>query len=110
MEILNLVRLVAGTLLIAVGVLVFIIETIGVFRYKYTLDRMHFSGMGDTLGLLSLTAGAIIINGINFTGFKLVLVLVFFWFTSPVSSHLISRLVTDTDERLKDNCEEKDEQ
>ncbi|MBP5152514.1 MAG: monovalent cation/H(+) antiporter subunit G [Lachnospiraceae bacterium] len=104
METLNLIRFILGTCLISIGVLVFITELIGVYRYKFTLDRMHFAGMGDTMGLLFITVGAILINGYNFTSLKLILVLVFFWFSSPVSSHQISRLVTDTDERLKDHC------
>ena len=104
MEILNLIRFILGTAFIGFGIIVFILEIFGVFRYRFTLDRMHFAGMGDTLGLSFVTVGAILINGYNFTSLKLILVLVFFWFSSPVSSHQISRLVTDTDERLKEHC------
>lgn len=110
METLNLIRFVLGTCFISIGILVFITEIIGVYRYRFTLDRMHFAGMGDTMGLLSVTLGAILINGYNFASLKLILVLVFLWFSSPVSSHQISRLVTDTDERLKEHCTVLDEE
>ena len=104
METINLIRFILGTCFIGIGTLVFITEIIGVFKYKFTLDRMHFAGMGDTMGLLFVTVGAVLINGYNFTSLKLILVLVFLWFTSPVSSHQVTRLVIDTDERLKEHC------
>ncbi len=100
-----LLRFIVGVLFITLGIIFFFIEILGVFRLKYTLDRMHFAGCGDTLALASVIIGTIVINGINFTSFKLFLVLLFFWITSPVSSHLIARLVRATDERLEDNCE-----
>ena len=100
-----LFRFIVGVLFITLGIIFFFIEILGVFRLKYTLDRMHFAGCGDTLALASVIIGTIVINGINFTSFKLFLVLLFFWITSPVSSHLIARLVRATDERLEDNCE-----
>ncbi|MCR5279826.1 MAG: monovalent cation/H(+) antiporter subunit G [Lachnospiraceae bacterium] len=104
METINLIRFILGTLFITLGIFFFLVEILGVFKYKYTLDRMHFAGCGDTLALACTILGAVIINGVNFTSFKLILVLVFFWFTSPVSSHLIARLVVATDERLEENC------
>ena len=92
METLNLIRLIAGCLFITLGIIGFLVEVLGVYRLHYTLDRMHFAGSGDTLAFAEIILGAVIINGINFTSAKLVLVLIFFWFASPVSSHLISRL------------------
>lgn len=37
-------------------------------------------------------------NGWNFTSAKFLLVIVFLWFASPVSSHLIARLEVTTNE------------
>jgi multicomponent Na+:H+ antiporter subunit G len=37
-------------------------------------------------------------SGFNFTSLKLLCVLVFLWFSSPTSSHLIARLEVTTDE------------
>ena len=100
-----LFRFILGVALITLGIIFFFIEIFGVFKLKYTLDRMHFAGSGDTLALACVIIGAMVINGFNFTSLKLFLVLLFFWITSPVSSHLISRLVRATDERLEENCE-----
>lgn len=110
MEALYLIRLVLGCFFIGLGVLLFALEILGVFRLKYILDRMHFAGSGDTFAFACVIIGAIIINGINFTSAKLLLVLVFFWFASPVSSHLISRMVTSTDEDLEEHVKTLDEE
>lgn len=103
MEMLNLIRLIAGITFISGGTLIFVLEIIGVFKFKYVLNRMHFAGTGDTMGLALTIIGTVIINGCNFGSLKLALVLVLFWFASPVSSHLISRLVLETDEHIDEH-------
>lgn len=86
----------AGFLLFGLGI--FAIEMIGVFRFKYVLNRMHAAAMGDTLGIGFSMVGLIIMSGFNFTSLKLLFVVVFLWFSSPASSHLIARLEVTIDE------------
>ena len=90
-----------GALFLFLGVLVFICEIFGIIRYKYVLNRMHAAGMGDTLGLFLCLLGLMLISGINFTTLKFALVILFVWLTSPTSSHLISGLVSLTDEEIE---------
>ena len=92
------VRFLAGAALLAAGLVIFVIEIIGVFRFKYVLNRMHAAAMGDTLGIGLALLGLIVMNGFDFTSLKLFLVIVFLWFSSPVSSHLIARLEVTTNE------------
>ena len=98
MEIIEWIRFAAGTALLFAGLVIFAIEMIGVFRFRYVLNRMHAAAMGDTLGIGFSLAGLILMNGLNFTSMKLLFVIVFLWFSSPVSSHLIARLEITTDE------------
>ena len=91
-------RFLAGAALLVAGLIIFVIEIIGVFRFKYVLNRMHAAAMGDTLGIGLALLGLIVMNGFNFTSLKLFLVIVFLWFSSPVSSHLIARLEVTTNE------------
>lgn len=90
-------NIIGGALLLA-GLSIFILEIVGVYRFKYVLNRMHAAAMGDTLGIGFALLGVIVLSGLNFTSLKLFLVIVFLWFSSPVSSHLISRLEVTTDE------------
>ena len=90
-------NIIGGVLLLS-GLSIFILEIVGVYRFKYVLNRMHAAAMGDTLGIGFALLGVIVLSGLNFTSLKLFLVIVFLWFSSPVSSHLISRLEVTTDE------------
>ena len=98
MEIIEWIRFLVGTAFLLSGLAIFIFEMIGVFRFKYVLNRMHAAAMGDTLGIGFSFLGLMIISGLNFTTLKLFLVILFLWFSSPVSSHLIARLEVTTDE------------
>ena len=105
MQILEWIRFGAGVGLLLIGLSIFLLELIGVFKFSYVLNRMHAAAMGDTLGLGACLTGLILLSGFNITSVKLALVLVFLWLASPVSSHLISRLEVVTNEHLAENCE-----
>ena len=105
MEILEWVRFLAGTGLLLIGLGIFVLQLLGVFKFKYVLNRMHAAAMGDTLGLGVSLTGLILLSGFNFTSLKMALVIVFLWLASPVSSHLISRLEVVTNEHLAEECQ-----
>ena len=98
MAVFEWVRFLLGAILLLCGLGIFLIEMIGVFRFKYVLNRMHAAAMGDTLGIGFSLMGLILMSGFNFTSLKLLLVIVFLWFSSPTSSHLIARLEVTTNE------------
>ena len=105
MVILEWIRFLAGVGLLLIGMGIFVLQLLGVFKFQYVLNRMHAAAMGDTLGIgISLT-GLIILSGFNFTSLKMALIIVFLWLASPVSSHLISRLEVITNEQLAEHCE-----
>lgn len=107
MEIIEWIRVLLGGALLIMGVVFFLVEMIGVFRFKYVLNRMHATAMGDTLGIGSSLLGLILISGFNWTSLKLLLVIVFLWFSSPASSHLIARLEVTTDENPEKHYTQK---
>ena len=104
MELFEWIRLIAGGIFILCGLVVFFTELFGVFRFRYVLNRMHAAAMGDTLGISCCLIGLIIFSGINFTSLKLLLILIFLWFASPVSSHVLARLEVATNENLSSEC------
>lgn len=92
------IRFLGGAFFLLLGMFIFVVEMIGVFRFKFVLNRMHAAAMGDTLGIGSCLLGLIIMHGMNLGSLKLLFVIVFLWFSSPVASHLIARLEVTTDE------------
>lgn len=106
------IRFMIGITLIIMGLLVFVIQLIGVYKFKYILNRMHAAGMGDTMGISLCLLGAIFLFGWSFTSLKIALITAFLWLASPVSSHLIARLEVTTNEDLEQYCkvEKKEEE
>ena len=105
MGVFDWIRLIAGSVFLACGLVIFFTEVFGAFHFNYVLNRMHVAAMGDTLGIASSLIGLIIFSGINFTSLKLLLIIVFLWFASPVSSHVLARLEVATNENLESYCE-----
>jgi multicomponent Na+:H+ antiporter subunit G len=77
-----------------------VLEVIGIFRFGYVLNRMHASGIGDTMGLLLIVVALMIASGWNFTTLKLLLLIIFMWLTSPTSTHVLSMVEMNTNPYL----------
>ncbi|MCC8102629.1 MAG: monovalent cation/H(+) antiporter subunit G [Clostridiales bacterium] len=97
MAMIEWLQFLVGAVLLLLGLGIFTVEMIGVFRFHYVLNRMHAAAMGDTLGIGFCLVGLIVMNGLNLTSLKLFFVVAFLWFSSPTSSHLIARLEVTTD-------------
>lgn len=99
------IRFILGIIMILCGLIVFAIELFGVFEFHYVLNRMHAAAMGDTLGIAFSMTGLIVLCGLNFTSLKMLLVVVFLWFASPVASHMLARFEVVTNEELHKECD-----
>ncbi|MCR5153887.1 MAG: monovalent cation/H(+) antiporter subunit G [Lachnospiraceae bacterium] len=86
------IRFIAAMLLIIFGIFMVISSVIGIFKFKFALNRMHAAAMTDTLALLMVSVGVIVMYGFSLTSLKVLLIIIFLWIASPVSSHLIASL------------------
>ncbi|MBR5509339.1 MAG: monovalent cation/H(+) antiporter subunit G [Lachnospiraceae bacterium] len=98
-------QLIAGGIFIVIGLLTLAVSVFGVFRFQYVLNRMHSSAMGDSLGILFIIFGLMILSGFQFGTLKLALIIVFFWLAGPVSSHMIGQMEVLTNEKIEEECE-----
>lgn len=94
------IRFAAAASLFILGLVFEILAVFGVNRFRRALNRMHAAAMGDTLGILFVLLGLIVMRGFSMDSLKLFLVVAFFWTASPVSGHMISRPEAMTDEEL----------
>lgn len=85
--------------LVLAGLVFCCIGVYGVFKFKYAANRMHAAAIGDTLGISLCMAGLAISAPDLFSALKIILVIVFWWLSSPVASHLLCRLEITTDEQ-----------
>ena len=109
----ELVRFICAALLIVIGLFVTITGVLGFYKYKFILNRMHAAALIDTLGLFFIVLGCIVAKGFvaedgsfDITSIKLACVVVFLWLTSPVSSHIISKLIYMTDSNTENETVE----
>lgn len=101
------VRIGFSAAFIFAGLAIVVIAIVGIYRFNFILNRMHIAAAADTLGLLLITVGLIILDGIDPSTLKLIVIVVFFWMANPVVGHLIMKLEVDTikPEDLKKECE-----
>ena len=79
----------------------------GVNKFRFVLNRMHAAALCDTLGVLFVLLGCIILTGFNMASLKYVVVIIMFWLAGPVCTHLMARLEVATDEDGKIEYEEE---
>ena len=101
------IRFILSAGLILFGLFMIVSAIVGVYRFKYVFNRMHAASMGDTLGLLLIVLGLIVASGFTFDSLKLLLLIVMFCLSSPVSSHLIGRFEITTNEEITAHMEVK---
>lgn len=65
---------------------------IGLYRFDFVVNRMHAAAMNDTFGILLVLVGLMIQSGFQFATLKMLIIIIFFWFASPVSGHLITKM------------------
>ena len=102
----TVLRLGIGTILITIGLLIIVLAIIGVYRLNYVLNRMHVAATCDTLGMLFILTGLVFFEGISWTTLKIVCIVVFFWISSPICTHLIAKIESRTNKNIDKECEE----
>lgn len=88
----DVIRLIACILFTGAGLCCLVSGVVGVFRFKYALNRIHAAALMDTVGILLMLLGVICAIGFDVTCLKILVVIAFLWMTSPVSGHLIGRM------------------
>ena len=89
---------------IGIGLIIIILSVLGVYRFRFVLNRMHAAAMADTLGILFIILGLMTANGFNMVLVKFLSIIAFMWIASPVSGHLITKLEYLTNEHLDRYC------
>jgi multicomponent Na+:H+ antiporter subunit G len=78
-------------LLLLCGAFFCAVGGLGILRLPDFYSRQHAAGITDTLGAALLLIGLILQAGLSLVGIKLVMILLFLLFTSPVATHTIAQ-------------------
>ena len=90
--------------LLSIGVITQFISILGTYRFHFALNKIHSAALSDTFSMFFILIGLAVASGWNFATLKILLLLAFMWFTSPISSHMLTSLELNTDEHLKEHC------
>ena len=105
---LDWIRFALSAVLTVFGLFVLITATLGLFRFRYVLNRIHATALADTLAVLTILAGLALAWGFTPVSLKLLAVVAFLWLTSPVASHLIGRLEVTVNDQLPQEMQVED--
>ena len=97
---LDWIRFILSAVLTLFGLFVLVTAALGLFRFRYVLNRIHATALADTLAVLTILAGLGLAWGFTPVTLKLLAVVFFLWITSPVASHLIGRLEVTINDQL----------
>ena len=86
------IRFFAAAVLIILGLCSFGAAVLGAYRFGFILNRMHAAGIGDTAGIFFVVASLAVARGLQMDTLKLVVLVFFLWFTSPVSTHFLGQV------------------
>jgi len=105
----DLVRFIISALLFLIGCTSVILGILGVFRFKFVINRMHCAALLDTTGLLFILLGLCVYSSSLDYIPKLLLILVFQWIASPIASHMVGRMEVETDRHLEEHAHQTQE-
>lgn len=94
----EIIRFVIAALLAGFGIFVIATSVLGVFRFKFAIDRMQCASIIDTFGLLLVAAALCAASGELAFIWKMLVIVAVLWLAAPLSSHLLASLELMTDE------------
>ncbi len=77
--------------LLLAGAFFLVTGALGMVRLPDVFTRMHAAGMTDTMGAGLILVGLCVYSGANLVTVRLILVLGFLWFTSPIATHALAK-------------------
>ena len=56
------IREIIAAICIFIGLFVFLCSILGIYRFKYAMNRMHAAALGDTMGIFFVVLGLLILG------------------------------------------------
>ena len=88
-------------LCVLAGCFALLTAMVGLFRFDFTLNRLHAASIADTLGLSLLVLAVMLAVGLRPVLWKLLLVVILQWCTSPLSGHMLAQFEYRVNQNLE---------
>ena len=86
------IRFAIAAILIVLGLCSFGAAVLGAYKFGFVMNRMHAAGIGDTAGIFLVIMSLAVARGPQMDTLKLIVLVFFLWFTSPVSTHFLGQV------------------
>ena len=86
-----MITFIANTFLI-IGSLLCLISAIGLMRYSDFMSKLHASSKASSLGIIFFVIGLILIKAQSDFTLKGLLIILFIFFTTPISSYIMGKV------------------
>lgn len=106
----DMLRFVIAAVLMLAGVVSGAVSILGVFRFKFVMNRMHCAAILDTVSMAGILGGLMVASGNLQYIPKLLAAIAVLWIGSPAASHLVSRMEMATDESAAEHIHVEEEQ
>ena len=78
---------------------------VGLFRFDFSLNRLHAASIADTLGLSLLVLAVMLAVGLRPVLWKLLLMVILQWCSSPLSGHMLAQFEYRVNQNLEQHLE-----
>ena len=83
--------IIAGEIIIAVGIVFILFGVIGIVRFKNFYARILVTAKIDTVGMITIFIGMAVKHGLSFFSLKVLLLMAILLIVNPLASHMIAR-------------------
>jgi len=84
-------QFILANIVVTAGAFFLLVGGIGLVRLPDFYSRAHATGKSDTLGVILVTLGLVIHEGLTLNSAKLVLIMAFVGLTNPTATHALMR-------------------
>ena len=100
----DIIRFIIAAIFLVIGIVFGIISVLGVYRFKFVMNRMHSAAILDTVAVGFIFLGLMILGNVSYIP-KLIIAVFLLWIGSPAASHIVSKMEVSTDESAKEHIE-----
>ena len=99
------IRFGLAALCVLAGCFALLTAIVGLFRCDFSLNRLHAASIADTLGLSLLVLAVMLAVGLRPVLWKLLLMVILQWCTSPLSGHMLAQFEYRVNQNLEQHLE-----
>ena len=99
------IRFGLAALCVLTGCFALLTAIVGLFRFDFSLNRLHAASIADTLGLSLLVLAVMLAVGLRPVLWKLLLMVILQWCTSPLSGHMLAQFEYRVNQNLEQHLE-----